>query len=78
MFLPFSKLKADVLFWSSSSTYEQFIQDVDGNGTTLTRFMKKAAIRAKLHGVEFIVVDMEQLEEGQIVTEKDIFKYAKH
>ena len=55
-----------------SPTYEQFIKDVDGNGTTLTRFMKKAAIRAKLHGVEFIVVDMEQLEEGQIVTEKDI------
>ena len=57
-----------------SSTYEKFIQDVDGNGTTLTRFMKKAAIRAKLHGVEFIVVDMEQLEEGQIVTEKDIIE----
>jgi len=57
-----------------SSTYEQFIKDVDGNGTTLTRFMKKAAIRAKLHGVEFIVVDMEQLEEGQIVTEKDIIE----
>lgn len=57
-----------------SPTYEKFIQDVDGNGTTLTRFMKKAAIRAKLHGVEFIVVDMEQLEEGQIVTEKDIIE----
>lgn len=57
-----------------SSTYEKFIQDVDGNGTTLTRFMKKAAIRAKLHGVEFIVVDMEQIEEGQIVTEKDIIE----
>lgn len=55
-----------------SSTYEQFINDVDGNGTTLTRFMKKAAIRAKLHGVEFIVIDMEQIEEGSIVTEKDI------
>lgn len=55
-----------------SPTYEKFIQDVDGNGTTLTRFMKKAAIRAKLHGVEFIIVDMEQLEEGQIVTEKDV------
>ena len=57
-----------------SPTYEKFIQDVDGNGTTLTRFMKKAAIRAKLHGVEFIIVDMEQLEEGQIVTEKDIIE----
>lgn len=57
-----------------SSTYEKFINDVDGNNTTLTRFMKKAAIRAKLHGVEFIVVDMEQLTEGQIITEKDIIE----
>lgn len=55
-----------------SKTYNLFINDVDGNNTSLTRFMKKAAIRAKLHGVEFIVVDMEKLDENQVVTEKEI------
>jgi hypothetical protein len=55
-----------------SPTYELFINDVDGNGTTLTRFMKRAGIRAKLHGVEFIVIDMDKIEEDQLVTEKDV------
>ena len=55
-----------------SSTFQQFVNDVDGNGTTLTRFMKKASIRAKLHGVEFIVVDMEQLNEGTLLTQKQM------
>lgn len=55
-----------------SSTFSLFENDVDGKKTTLTRFMKKAAIRAKLHGVEFIVVDMEQVEEDRILTEKDV------
>ena len=54
-----------------SSTYHVFEKDVDGNNTTLTHFMKKAAIRAKLHGVEFIVVDMERVEDN-IITKKDI------
>lgn len=55
-----------------SSTFQRFVNDVDGNGTTLTRFMKKASIRAKLHGVEFIVVDMEELTEGELLTQKEM------
>lgn len=57
-----------------SPTYEKFVDDVDGNKTSLTRFMKKAAIRAKLHGVEFIVVDMERLNDGEIITEKEVIE----
>lgn len=34
-----------------------FLQDVDGKGTPLDRFMKKAALKAKLDGAVFIVVD---------------------
>ena len=64
--------KTDPVRSGMSNIYENFVKDVDGNGTTLTRFMKKAAIRAKLHGVEFIVVDMEQLPENVTITEKDI------
>lgn len=56
---------------NGSNTYHIFEKDVDANNTTLTHFMKKAAIRAKLHGVEFIVVDMEKVEDGTIVTQKD-------
>ena len=54
--------------------FEEFTKDVDGNGTTLTRFMKKAAIRAKLHGVEFIVIDMQPVEEDEVLTEKRIIE----
>ena len=53
-----------------SSTYNLFLSDVDGNGTSLTRFMKKAAIRAKLHGVEFIVIDAPIIDETTVVTKK--------
>lgn len=55
-----------------SNIFSLFTEDVDGNNTTLTRFMKKAAIRAKLHGVEFIVIDMEKLDENKIITKKDV------
>ena len=55
-----------------SQTFSLFLDDVDGNNTSLTRFMKKAAIRAKLHGVEFIVVDMEKIESDKIITKKDV------
>lgn len=55
-----------------SNTFSLFSEDVDGNNTTLTRFMKKAAIRAKLHGVEFIVVDMEKIDKDKIITKKDV------
>ncbi|MEG0835306.1 MAG: hypothetical protein RR413_07645, partial [Christensenellaceae bacterium] len=39
--------------------WEGFLADVDGKGTPLDRFMKKAALRAKLDGEVFIVVDNE-------------------
>lgn len=42
--------------------YGRFIDNVDGNDTTLSTFMKRVAIRAKLHGVEFVVVDMESVD----------------
>ena len=63
--------KTDPIRDNMSNTYSIFTDDVDGNNTTLTRFMKRAAIRAKLHGVEFIVVDMEKLEKDIIITQKD-------
>ena len=55
-----------------SSTFQRFIEDVDGNNTSITRFMKKVAIMAKLHGVQFVVVDMVKIDDDQIVTEADI------
>ena len=64
--------KTEPIRESMSSLFGAFIKDVDGNNTTLTRFMKKAAIRAKLHGVEFIVVDMERVNENEIITEKEV------
>lgn len=59
---------------NTSNTYSLFVKDVDGAGTSLTRFMKKAAIRAKLHGVEFIVMDMDNIDEDTIVTKKDVIE----
>lgn len=55
-----------------SEYFEKFVDDVDGKGTTLTRFMKKCAIRAKLHGVEFIVIDMDEISLDSIVTKKTV------
>lgn len=54
-----------------SEYFEKFVDDVDGRGTSLTRFMKKCAIRSKLHGVEFIVIDMDEINE-EVVTKKDV------
>ncbi|MDD6133298.1 MAG: hypothetical protein PUB49_01105 [Selenomonadaceae bacterium] len=34
-----------------------FLQDVDGNGTDMDTFIKRAAVMAKVYGVSFIVVD---------------------
>lgn len=56
----------------TSSTYDLFLNDVDGNGTRMSRFMKKAAIRAKLHGCEFICVDMENIDTQSVVTTQDV------
>lgn len=55
-----------------SSQYKAFTEDVDGNGTTLTRFMKRAAIRSKLHGVEFIVMDMDRVDPNELITKKEM------
>lgn len=57
-----------------SEVYGRFLNDVDGNNTPLTRFMKKAGIRAKLHGVEFIAVDMEQISRDRLITADMIIK----
>lgn len=57
---------------NTSSLYKLFINNVDGNDTSLTRFMKKAAIRAKLHGVEFIMMDMAEVDESSVITNKDV------
>lgn len=40
-----------------SVLWEKFISDVDKNGSSLTRFMKRAGLIAKLMGVAFIVLD---------------------
>lgn len=66
----FPIFKSEPVREGTNALYELFIDNVDGNDTTLTQFMKKAAIRAKLHGVEFIVVDMERVD--GMVTERDM------
>lgn len=55
-----------------SDIFKLFLKDVDGNNTSLTRFMKKAAIRAKLHGVEFVVIDSPKIDEGVVLTKKQV------
>lgn len=37
---------------------QEFLQNVDGNNTSIDTFMKRAAIMAKVYGVSFVVVDM--------------------
>ena len=64
--------KSDPVRDNMSDTFKLFLKDVDGNNTTLTRFMKKAAIRAKLHGVEFIVIDAPKVDPSIRLTRKQI------
>ena len=45
---------------SVDDVLRDFLQDVDGGGTSIDTFMKRAAITAKVYGVSFIVVDMAQ------------------
>ena len=45
--------------WSNNELFSAFIKDVDKASTKLSRFMKRAALMAKLQGVAFIVVDNE-------------------
>lgn len=64
--------KSDPVRDNMSDTFKLFLDNVDGNNTTLTRFMKKAAIRAKLHGVEFIVIDAPKVDPNVVLTKKKI------
>lgn len=64
--------KSDPVRDNMSETFKLFLNDVDGNHTTLTRFMKKAAIRAKLHGVEFIVIDAPKIDSDVLLTKRQI------
>lgn len=44
--------------WNGAKNFmELFVQDIDGNKTTIGEFMKRAALKAKLYGSCFIVVD---------------------
>lgn len=43
--------------WGDNAQWQQFVEDVDTNGTGMHRFMKRAGMIAKLKGVVFIVVD---------------------
>lgn len=45
--------------WSgaASSVIDEFTEDVDGAGTAINDFMKRAALEAKLYGAVFIVVE---------------------
>lgn len=64
--------KSDPVRDNMSDTFKLFLNNVDGNNTTLTRFMKKAAIRAKLHGVEFIVIDAPKVDPNIRLTKKQV------
>ena len=46
-----------------------FLQDVDGNKMSMSTFMKRAAISAKVYGVSFIVVDMPRENTARNVAE---------
>ena len=50
--------KPAVRDWNGAKNFmELFVQDIDGNKTTIGEFMKRAALKAKLYGSCFIVVD---------------------
>lgn len=50
--------KPAVRDWNGAKNFmELFVQDIDGNKTTIDEFMKRAALKAKLYGSCFIVVD---------------------
>lgn len=50
--------KPAVRDWNGAKNFmDLFVQDTDGNKTTIGEFMKRAALKAKLYGSCFIVVD---------------------
>ena len=61
--------KTIVRDFDDNEMLKQFVEDVDGSGTTLNAFMKKAAKMARLFGRIFIVVDNFAAEE-QAVNQK--------
>ena len=42
---------------SNNILFEKFLQNVDGNGTSIQDFSRKAALYSKLYGVTFVVMD---------------------
>ncbi|WP_371374409.1 hypothetical protein [Sporomusa aerivorans] len=63
---------------TDSAMFSKFQNDVDGKGTKIQRFMKRALKKAKLHGVCFIVVDNvpdQPPNKGEAI-EKRAFPYA--
>ena len=62
--------KTIVRDFDDNEMLKQFVEDVDGSGTTLNTFMKKAAKMARLFGRIFIVVDNFAADE-QAVNQKD-------
>ena len=43
---------------AAETVAKEFLTDVDGNGSDISAFLKRAGITSKLYGVSFIVVDM--------------------
>ncbi|WP_378955392.1 hypothetical protein [Pelosinus sp. sgz500959] len=43
--------------WAANDLFSIFVQDSDTMGTNLSRFMKRAALNAKLYAVAFIIID---------------------
>ncbi|MDU2064418.1 MAG: hypothetical protein E6713_06200 [Sporomusaceae bacterium] len=43
--------------WQTNDLFSRFIDDVDTQGTPMSRWMKEAGRQAKLHGVCFLVMD---------------------
>ena len=54
---PIFKKPATRDWTGAASLMEKFMQDVDGSGTNMAEFMKSAALKAKLYGSCFIIVD---------------------
>lgn len=63
---------------NASVLVEAFLKDVDGKGTSIAEFMKKAGITAKIYGVAFIVIDNadDEVLTLQDALDKRAFPYA--
>lgn len=54
---PVFKQNAERDLEKTSTTFDDFIKNVDGNNTPIAKFMKKAALMSKIQGFVLIVVD---------------------